>query len=892
MSALKKISITLAIIVALFAAIGFYISSVYEDEVKNYLITEINNNLNTPVDIEEINFSVFKKFPYASVEFKNVTAKEMSLKEKKDDLFSVKSIFFQFNILDIIKKNYIIKKIAVEDGFVNLKIDKKGDDNFHIWKKDTTQNKEAFKLELTQLLFENISLSTKNDFKAIDFLILFEDVKLSGNFSDQNFELDTKAKLLFQQLNSNKQSWIKNKRVSINTALSVNNETNKYDIKKGNIAIEDLKFNLLGSFTLKENTTELNIKSAGDNLSIESIFSLFPPEQQEKLKSYKAKGNITYHANLKGNYSFTQNPDFDATFKIVNGEILEKQSDVSLTKLSVNGSYLNRKGALTKLVLQNFNANFGAGNIAGNYTITDFNNPYIEFSSKAVIDIAAAKTFFKLDTLEVASGQLNLNLDYSGYLQEIRNVSARDLQNLKATGNVTISNGNLKLVNYPYLITGLESSFQFNNNEISIDSLATNLNSSYIELKGSFKNLLAYLFVDNQKLLVNATFYSKKLILDELLMDDNSTKKDTIYNLTLPQNVSFSLNTRIDHFQFRQFKAEQFSSHLTLQNKQFTASNVSFNAMRGKVNGDFYLDDTEANDITMTSNATITDIDIKELFHQFENFGQDYFVADNIKGIATTQVEFASVWNKKLELNKDKLFVVADLTVNRGELVDYKPAMALAKFIEIDELKHIKFSTLQTHIEIKNQVISISKTDIKSSAIDLTIAGTHSFNNNIDYRFKVLMNDVLWKKAKSKKKENTEFGYVEDDGLGKTALFLHMTGTVKNYKITYDTKGLKEKWSDDIKEEKRNLKQILKEEFGWFKKDSTLADPKKPKKDGFLIEWEEDTRKSEVGSGKKGDGNKKSEDRSQKTEEKKGLGKLIDKIAKPDAEEYEENGDF
>ena len=891
MSVYKKTAIIFTIIISILFGTGFYISSVYEDEVKNYILTEINNNLNTKVDIEEINFSVFKKFPYASLEFKNVRADEVVAKKKKADLFKIKSIYFQFNIIDIIKKNYVIKKIAVENGFVNLKIDKKGNDNFHFWKKDTSSVESPFKVELSKLVFENISLSTVNDFKKLDFLILVDQLNLSGNFSDKDYTLKTDAKLLLQQLNSNNQKWIKNKKINLSTSLAVNQETGKYTIKNGNIAIEDLNFNLSGNFIDKENSTVLDIISQGDNLSIESIFSLFPPEQQDKLKSYQTKGDITYKATIKGNYSFTENPDFEASFNVSNGEIFEKNSELSLTQLSVNGSFINKKGALTKLILQNFNANFGAGHVAGDYTITDFNNPFIEFTSVANIDILSAKNFFKLDTLEIANGQLDLNVAYSGYIREITNIKAQDFQQLKATGQVRITDGNLKLVNYPYLINGLNGSFQFNNNEIIIDSLITNINSSYIGLKGSFKNLLAYLFIDDQKLLVNATFYSKKIILDELLLDESSSKKDTVYTLNLPSNLSFNLNAQVDTFMFRKFKAENFTAQLTLQNKQFTATNVNFNAMNGKISGDFNLDDTAPDEITMTSTADIKTINIRELFNQLENFGQEYFIGENIKGVATTSVQFASVWNKKLELNKENLYVLADLTIYKGELINYKPALALGKFIEISELNDIKFSTLHTQIEIKNQLINIPKTEIKSTALDLTISGTHSFDNAIDYRFKLLMNDVLWKKAKSKKKENSEFGYEEDDGLGKAVLFLHMTGTVENYKIAYDTKSLKEKWIDDIKEEKRTLKQILKDEFGWFKKDSTLGDPKKPKNDGFLIEWEEDTRKSEEERASPTPP-KEGLPRGAKTEEKKGLGKLIDKIAKPDAEEYEKSDEF
>jgi hypothetical protein len=156
------------------------------------------------------------------------------------------------------------------------------------------------------------------------------------------------------------------------------------------------------------------------------------------------------------------------------------------------------------------------------------------------------------------------------------------------------------------------------------------------------------------------------------------------------------------------------------------------------------------------------------------------------------------------------------------------------------------------------------------------------------------MSDVIWRKAKSKKKENTEFGYIEDDREGKMSLYLRMTGTVDDYKIGYDSKGVKEKWKQDLKEEKKTVKQLLNSEFGFFKKDTTLNEPKdeKPKDSGLQIEWEEDeeNQKSEAGSQKSEVKSKKKEEKPKK--EKKGLGKFIDKIAQPDEKEFEENPDF
>ena len=168
----------------------------------------------------------------------------------------------------------------------------------------------------------------------------------------------------------------------------------------------------------------------------------------------------------------------------------------------------------------------------------------------------------------------------------------------------------------------------------------------------------------------------------------------------------------------------------------------------------------------------------------------------------------------------------------------------LSRFVEVSELDDIKFANLQNQIEIKEQKIFIPKMNLESSAMNVTLSGTHSFKNEIDYHFKVLLSDILFQKARKAKKENEEFGVVEDDKEGKTSLFISMTGTVDNPVIKYDRQGAKQNLKANMVEEKQTLKQILKEEFGLFKKDTSLKKKDKPKEDGkFIINWDEDEKK-------------------------------------------------
>lgn len=893
MKKLKIISIILGILIAILVVIGVIFSTIYEDKVKSYIIERINNSINTKIDVKEVEFSVFKKFPYASLEFQQVTAEEVTKNEKKGTLFSAQSVYLQFNILDILNENYTIKKVQVEDGMVNVKIDKFGNDNYHFWKKsDNTENQLS--IELEKLTLKHVNFYILNDYKGLDMDIEAVGLTLAGNFSKDEFTLNTQANLQVNQINDKGEAILKNKNIIINTSLAVNQITQLYQIKKGEIALEQLKFSLSGNIRNKEVGIELDIQSKGQSLEIEKLFSLFPAKQREALSAYKTEGKITYNSTINGELSIKNSPSFEANFSIANGIITERSSNKSLTNLSVAGSFSNGKNNnsnTSQLNLNELNADFGVGHISGNYVITNFANPYIEFDSKANVDLATAKEFFKLDSLEIANGNLEINLKYDGYIKELSNIKASELRKLNARGTAQLTNTNLKLVNHPNHIKNINGSFKFNNNDVQIDTLQFSINKSNFELDGKFKNLLAFLFVEGEYLAVKTNFHANRLVLDDLLTKNKNNKNESNYTLNLPKNIALKFRAKIDTFQFRKFTATNFRGDIQLEDKVLTATDVSFNAMQGKVRGNIALDDSKENEILITSKVNTHDIDIYELFYQFENFGQKQIVAQNIKGKTSTSVEFASVFDKQFTVKKDKIFVLANVKIKNGELINYKPVLALSDYIEMEELEHIKFDSLTTQIEIKNQTVTIPKTTIKSNALDLTISGTHTFNNEIDYRFKVLMSDVLWRKAKKNKKENSEFGYIEDDGLGRTTLFLHMTGTIDDYKISYDTKGLKESWAEDLKKEKTTLKTILNKEFGWFKKDTSLIKDDKPADDGFIIEWEEEETEDDKKQDTKSQ-DKKTSDTTKTKKKKKGLGKFIDKIAKPDEEEFEDFDDI
>ena len=164
MRIVKKIFISIIVIFVLIITAGFVFAYFFEDEVNELFVRQVDKHLETKIDVKKINFSVLNNFPNASVEFAEVVAfspqgiNKKSFKNRRSDtLFTAKTFIFEFNIVDIIKKNFNIHKINIKNGMLYLAVDNNGNDNYHFFKSNKS-NDQSFNIKLKQIKLSNVSV--------------------------------------------------------------------------------------------------------------------------------------------------------------------------------------------------------------------------------------------------------------------------------------------------------------------------------------------------------------------------------------------------------------------------------------------------------------------------------------------------------------------------------------------------------------------------------------------------------------------------------------------------------------------------------------------------------------------------------------------------------------
>ncbi|HQV01083.1 MAG TPA: AsmA-like C-terminal region-containing protein, partial [Bacteroidia bacterium] len=275
---------------------------------------------------------------------------------------------------------------------------------------------------------------------------------------------------------------------------------------------------------------------------------------------------------------------------------------------------------------------------------------------------------------------------------------------------------------------------------------------------------------------------------------------------------------------------------VTLAESAFTAESLSIETLDGTIKANGQIDASQP-DLQIALHANFDHIDATKTFYAFNNFGQNALTADNIKGEITAQVQLTSTWTKQLVLENNSLYSNCKIKITNGALINFKPMMSLGRYLKEADLNKVTFDTLNNTIEIKNGTIYIPLMHINSSALKLKASGSHTFDNMVDYHIQLGLSQLLNKKIVN---NQTEFGQIEDDGLGNWQLYLKMTGNIKDPKFAYDKKSVKQHISKQVATEKQTVKDLFKKEFGWFKGDSTQAKNPKPQKQKEAVQIDYD----------------------------------------------------
>jgi hypothetical protein len=847
----KKIAIYVFSSILGLVLIGAILTYVFEDKVKQFALAKINQYLDAEITAESIEFTLFQRFPNASLKFKNVLLKDKEA--NNDTILFAQDLYLKMSIWDLYDKKYDVKAIEVNKGYFNLKVNSSGKENYIFWKQEEVKDSVSdFSFALNQVKFKNSRICYINKVTKQDYKVLAYNLTLNGNFTSEEFELKASSNLFINHFKSSDISYISNQESKFNTEMLVNTVEKSLRINIANLKVAELNFKTGGYYNYESGFIEYVVM--GDDIELTELFSVFSEDIFKDVTQYKSKGVLDFSAKIEGKSSKLESPTVTADFEIENGSLTEQKNNITLSQLNLKGSYYSAtKKEPSKLYINQFSGNFEDGNFSGEVSLNDLNYPDVSLNCSGKLNLNTLFKFFPSEKLKSLSGEVDFKTKITGKI-------VNESFNLKQSeGDLTFNKLNLELTDNNLAFSNLSGDFELRKNHAYISNLNGNVNSTQFKMEGYFQNFLPYILLTNEKLVIEADVWVGKANLKELM--DASKSKSTVETSSTP-NVDMNFRLRADEITYGKLEAKNIHTNVKIIDKNIYYQNLKFDATQGSYasNGELVL--LKNNNYWFNGIAYASKVDASDFFYQLDNFGQEYLKNNNIKGFVDADITFSMELDDAFNIIPSSIIANSNLHFDKGELVDVSLINEIVEYMVkdwkvkpfvdekllIQKAKHIKFDALDMTVIIKDEKINILYTEVRSSFIDINGQGIHSFNHDLDYKFDFRLKDILVKKQPD---TESEFGgYEVEDKKSGIRVFVKVGGNVDAPKYGYDMMSHKKYLEVQKEQEKQSVKSILKDEFGLFKKDtSLLAKPKEEQaKAKFVVDWDEMDKEEKVDS--------------------------------------------
>ena len=847
------LSASVLIALLLTAIASVVVVKFYGDDLKSFVLQQINDRLDSKVDVDDISVKVFQKFPNTSIQMKQVTvwsSQHFNTRDFSgpgaDTLLTADYVYVRFNLLGLLRKKYNIKQLEIRQGTLHLYTDREGEINYQVLSRDQANAKEASPINLSSVRITDFSLVLHNQAKQLVSTGSIKRMDLNGRFSKRNTQLKGSLTGWLGEISNKGILYTSDREIEAELNLDVRDSL--YTIKSGQLQLDRILADVDGNFILHPGEgVGIDLFASARNLELHEVLDLFPSEISGPLEGIRGNGILQLYTRITGMVSSTLAPKIEADFETSNANLSWNRLPFSLKNLNLKGSYSNGgefNPVTASLVIDRFNAVIGTDHLSVNGRIHNFYDPDFSFKLKGDIHPEQWLRWYDQIPLDMAGGAIYSDVNLSGSYDRLKPKGQKFLA-FDFTGGLSLEDVMFRIHKGDTPFTHLNGTIHVEN-DFWEPSLSGTFGNSDFRLAGSGLNLISYLLKKEEPLVASATFQTNQLDLQEAMDSFTRTDKQRDGTVLFPDRLNLKLDFVINEFVMHRFEASHVRGVATYDAPVLRVDSLTMQTMNGTLTGDYGVAQDHLGDIYVNVQSSLYNLDIQTLFYSFNNFGQDQITDKHLKGSISGDCTFSASFDSTFTIHKESILSENSVSINNGELNSYDPLLALSRFIEVEELQNIQFETLENNILIKDSRVIIPSMEIHTNALNMSASGIHEFNNHYDYRLRLRLSELLYNKSRGAR--DNEFTMASDDS-DTRVLFLKITNDGSGAQVEMDREKTAEKIRNDLNQEKTELKQILNQELGLFKNDETIAEPSdsvEKRKESFTFEFSDEPDSSRV----------------------------------------------
>lgn len=805
MAGVRKIFFYFLLAAGVFFATLTGIVFLFKDRIINQFIREANKNLSTKVKIGKTDISWFERFPNLSIVLTNVYVEDSH--EGIYPLLTAEKVSFQLKVAEALRGNLLIHGLQITGSETKLKINAEGINNYTI-----TTNTQSGKSEGVRFALENVRLTdTRVDYVDMrsneEYRFHSEKLRATIDAEQDIYDIEAEGTVTTEKIRVRQVELFNGKTFRINSDLVYNDALRKLTINPSELRLRSSEFLVEGEYEWKDKAI-IDLHAEGKNTDIQTLLSLLPESVSRSFERYRSKGDMRFTANLKGTIARNSSPALTASFGFQEATIYHPDYRTRIEHANLEGSFASAHvadPAEAVLILKNINGRLNGETFLSNLTVQNFSDPQIQLQFKGELDATSLADLYPVKELTGVSGTVVADMSFSGRLSWLeKRTTARQAT---AQGSIELNALNFAYGKERIPIREINGSLQFNNNDLALSNVRARVGNSDFLVNGFLKNAITFLLFENQPVGIEADLKSQFLDLDELFamgFAKGEGNAPSEYEFKISDNLNVRFNCDIGSLRYKKFHAKNIAGDLRVSHQTATSRSIRLESMGGTIAVSGKVDAGNPKMIGVSSTAKLGGIYLDSAFYVFENFNQSFIRDAHLKGQAYADVDLRMVLDPALRLFSETLVADIGVVIRNGELNDFEPIKKLDKYLDDESLNKVRFSDLRNEIHIEKKKIYIPKMEVLTNVTNLNISGTHTLDQQIDYRV------VTPLRSYRKINLGEARAAIEDNGAGQSKLFLKIAGTTDNYRVVYDTESVRKKISEDLKNEVTELKEIFR----------------------------------------------------------------------------------
>jgi len=731
----------------LFLGIAFFYIKTNKQKLINAVKDDIGKKISGELDFSDLTVDFFQNFPNVSVDLANLSLHDSLFSFHKKELLHVQHVYVGFGIFSLFSRTKTLKYVKLSNGSLYLFADTAGNKNWSILKSQPGNSKP---FNLDKISFKNVNVVFQDKSKFKYFNVWFEKMKCSiSSGSDKiRFEMNNHSVLKILAFNTKMGSYLTNKKMTFKGEFFYDRALKKISLYKQSAKINGQHYRLTGNFFLGSDA-RFDLDIATSNLPLKEAASIFPGRTKNKIGQFTLSKPIrSVKATLSGAMKYLSVPLANVQFSVSDAAL--NISPASFEHCSFTGFFSNEVDSTKPR--NDFNSVLQFTDVKGEWEKNKFDGKYISFYNLIHPYLKCDIHFvFQLVDLEKAiasrrldfnGGDGNANIVYAGP------VAATDTI-YDLNGKITLQNADITYNPRNLNFKKTEMVLYFEKGDMIVQKMNTSINDNDVRISGRINGFLNFFKTDSSKAVFDWAIYSPRLDVGKLrssLHRSSSVKKKSSYSFfnrlnnkidRLFDDCNAYLGLKADRLIYKNFSATKVKGKLALSNEVIKLDNFSLIHAGGTILVNASSKDNGRNsDINLQSK--MENVNVKELFDAFNNFGMQSLTSKNINGNFSADISLVSLLDANNDLYKPANKGYVDFSLKNGRLVNFQPLMDIDNnFLQKRNLSDISFAELKDRLEINGNDIYMHRMEISSTAVHMYVEGTYSFTANTDISIQV-----------------------------------------------------------------------------------------------------------------------------------------------------------